>query len=93
MSGGNLGVYHVRRKFKQCISLLNHGCYRSNHGINIYIYIYIRTTSRSHYTARLHAGVKTKVLVFFLTGMFALLWDMLKERVALKLCYGYSTVL
>ena len=93
MSRGNLGVhvYHVRRKFKRGISLLNYGCYRSNHGLNIYIYI--RTTSQSHYTARLHAGVKTKVLVFFLTGMFALLWDMLKERVALKLCYGCSTVL
>ena len=38
MSGGNLrGVYHVRRKFKRGISLLYHGCYRSNHGINIYI--------------------------------------------------------
>ena len=28
-----------RRKFKRGISLVYHGCYRSNHGINIYIYI------------------------------------------------------
>ena len=41
MSGGNLrGIYHVRRKFKRGISLLYHGCYCSNHGINIYnIYV------------------------------------------------------
>ena len=43
MSGGNLrgsiscpeGVYHVPRKFKRGISLLYHGCYRSNHSISI----------------------------------------------------------
>ena len=27
------------RKFKRGISLLYHGCYRSNNGINLYIYI------------------------------------------------------
>ena len=31
-------VYHIRRKFKRGVSLLYHGCYHSNHGINIYIY-------------------------------------------------------
>ena len=30
-----------RGNFKRGISLLYHGCYRSNHGINIYIYIYM----------------------------------------------------
>ena len=33
--------YHVRRKFKRGISLLYHGCYLSNHGINIIYIIYI----------------------------------------------------
>ena len=41
MSGGNLrgsiSFNYVRRKFKWGISLLYLGCYRSNHGINIYI--------------------------------------------------------
>ena len=31
------GVYRVRRKFKRRISLLYLGCYRSNHGINLYV--------------------------------------------------------
>ena len=39
MSGGNLRwSISCRRKFKQGISLLYHGYYHSNNGINIYIY-------------------------------------------------------
>ena len=53
MSRGNLrGVYHVRRKFKRGISLLYHGCYRSNHGINIYMCLSWAKMRKQNYVAK-----------------------------------------